>query len=57
MMWCSCNMNTNDVMPPHSYVHKWNENDDDIMMKWFALYVNLVMSCLACALCSNENES
>ena len=20
MMWCSCNVNTNDIMPPHSYV-------------------------------------
>ena len=28
--------------------HKWNVNSDDIMMTWFALYANLVMSHLAC---------
>ena len=30
--------------------HEWNVNAADIMMTWFALYVNLVMSCLACAM-------
>ena len=38
-------------MPPHSYVHKWNVNTDDIMMTWFTLHVNLAMSCLACTMC------
>ena len=31
--------------------HKWNAKADDIMMTWFTLFVNLVMSCLACTLC------
>ena len=26
LMWCSCNANTNDIMPHHSYWHKWNVN-------------------------------
>ena len=26
MIWCSCNANTNDVMPPHSYVYQWDMN-------------------------------
>ena len=33
----------------HSW-HEWNVNTDDIMMMWFTLYANLVMSCLACAM-------
>ena len=28
--------------------HEWNANATDAMMTWFALYMNLVMSCLAC---------
>ena len=28
--------------------HEWNANADDIMMIWFTLFANLVMSCLAC---------
>ena len=35
MMWCSSNVDTNDIMPPHS-----NMNATDIMMMWFALYAN-----------------
>ena len=31
--------------------HKWNVNADDVMMMWFALFANLVMSHLACASC------
>ena len=31
--------------------HEWNANANDIMMMWFALYVNLVMSCQACMMC------
>ena len=31
--------------------HKWNTNADDIIMTWFALYVNHVTSHLACASC------
>ena len=30
--------------------HKWNVNADDITMTCFALYVNLVMSQLACVM-------
>ena len=30
--------------------HEWNVNTHDIMMMWFTLFVNLVMSCLACML-------
>ena len=29
--------------------HEWNANANDVMMTWFTLYVNLVMSCLVCA--------
>ena len=28
--------------------HEWNTNADDVMMTWFALFVNVVMSHLAC---------
>ena len=35
-------------MPPHSYVNEWNANANDVMMTWFALFVNLAMSHLAC---------
>ena len=31
--------------------HEWNVNADDVMMMWFALYANLVMSHWACAMC------
>ena len=31
--------------------HEWNANADDVMMTWFALYVNLVTSCQACMTC------
>ena len=30
--------------------HEWNMNANDIMMMWFALFVNLVTSHLACAM-------
>ena len=30
--------------------HEWNMNANDIMMTWFALFVNLVMSHLTCVL-------
>ena len=30
--------------------HEWNANTNDVMMMWFTLYVNLVMSLLACAM-------
>ena len=30
--------------------HEWNVKANDVMMKWFTLYVNLVMSCLACTM-------
>ena len=29
--------------------HEWNENDNDTMMTWFPLFVDHVMSHLACA--------
>ena len=29
---------------------EWNVNADDFMMMWLTLFVNLVMSCLACTL-------
>ena len=48
MMWCSCNMSTYDIMPPHSYVAQMEHNANDNMMMWFALLVNLLTSCLAC---------
>ena len=28
--------------------HKWNVDNDDVMMTWFVLFVNLGMSHLAC---------
>ena len=31
--------------------HEWNVNADDMMLMWFALYANLVTSCLACTTC------
>ena len=31
--------------------HEWNANADDIMMTWFALFVSLVTSFLACMMC------
>ena len=52
MMTCSCNVNTNDIMPPHSYVAQMEVNTGDVMMMWFALFANLVMSHLACASCA-----
>ena len=35
--------------------HKWNMNADHIMMMWFALYMNLVMSHLARMICGCMN--
>ena len=32
--------------------YEWNANTDDMMMIWFALYANLMMSHLACAMCA-----
>ena len=32
--------------------HESNVNADDIMMIWFTLFASLVMSCLACAMCT-----
>ena len=40
MMWCSCNMNTNDVMPPDSYVAlteknpKWAQQGHKVTQCW-----------------------
>ena len=31
--------------------HEWNANADDVMMTWFALYANLVTSCLSGMTC------
>ena len=31
--------------------HEWNVNTNDVMMMWFALYVNLVTSHQACMTC------
>ena len=45
-------MNTNDIMPPHSYMKQMDANTKDVMT-WFALSVNLVMSGLACMMCSH----
>ena len=33
--------------------HKWNVNANDMMMMWFTLFVNLVMSHLACMMCAH----
>ena len=51
MTWCSSNANAYDIMPLIPMWHEWNVNTNDVMMMWFALYVNLVMSCLACEMC------
>ena len=32
---------------------KWNANADDVMMTWFTLFVNLVLSYLAYASCAH----
>ena len=32
--------------------HEWNVNTNDVMMTWFALFANLVTSCLACVSCT-----
>ena len=32
--------------------HEWNVNAGDIMVTWFASYMNLVTSCWACASCA-----
>ena len=32
--------------------HEWNANANDIMMTWFALDANLLMSCMACVMCA-----
>ena len=32
--------------------HESNVTADDIMMMWFTLFASLVMSCLACAMCT-----
>ena len=32
--------------------HEWNANADDVMMTWFTLFVNLVISCQACTSCA-----
>ena len=47
MMWCSNNVNANDIMPTW---HEWNANADDIMMRWFSFYVN--PSDIACPMCT-----
>ena len=41
------------MMPCHLIAtwHEWNTNADDVMMTWFALFKNLVTSCLACMSC------
>ena len=30
--------------------HEWNENANDVMMRWFTLFANLVTSQLACTM-------
>ena len=49
-MWCSYNatpMTSCHLIPTW---HEWNVNSGDVMLTWFASYVNLVMSRWACAL-------
>ena len=36
--------------------HEWNTNANDIMMTCFALYMNIVTSCLACAMCMHMDD-
>ena len=55
MTWCSNNANTNDVMPPQSYVHEWNANAGDVTVTWFAHDANLVTSRWACASRAREH--
>ena len=53
MTWCSANANTNDACHLFPTWHEWNANAADVTMMWFALYVNLVTSFLAYAMCTH----
>ena len=37
--------------------HKWNVNANDVMMTWFALYANLVTTCLACVMHTHVHDA
>ena len=50
MTWCSYNVNTNDIMPPHSYMAQMECNVGDVMVTWLTSNANLVTSQWACAL-------
>ena len=39
-MWCSCNTNTNDIMPHQSYVVILECEPHNIMLMWLTLHAN-----------------